>query len=102
VQATAELASSVPGGRKKSATNLSATRRKRIGAQVRTKMTLADLGVLSLTDFLNALTEHDEILELGAHVSISSFSGSRRECADALAGKIREQMNTGSSACIGS
>ncbi|KAJ7689078.1 hypothetical protein B0H14DRAFT_2420865 [Mycena olivaceomarginata] len=51
-----------------------------------------DLGVLSLTDFLDALMEHDEIIELGARVDISSISGSRRECADALAGKIREQM----------
>ncbi|KAJ7150246.1 hypothetical protein C8R46DRAFT_1305807 [Mycena filopes] len=51
-----------------------------------------DLGLLSLTDFLDALTEHDEILELGARVDISSIPGSRRECADALAGKIKEQM----------
>ncbi|KAJ7769753.1 hypothetical protein B0H14DRAFT_2632715 [Mycena olivaceomarginata] len=56
-------------------------------------MTLARISVvLSLTDFLDALTEHDEILELGARVDISSISGSRTECADALAGKIREQM----------
>ncbi|KAJ7023023.1 hypothetical protein C8F04DRAFT_1240388 [Mycena alexandri] len=51
-----------------------------------------NLGLLSLTDFLDALTEYDEILELGARVDISSISGSRRECADVLAEKIRKEM----------
>ncbi|KAJ6592053.1 hypothetical protein DFH09DRAFT_1073124 [Mycena vulgaris] len=50
------------------------------------------LGVLSLTDFLDALTEQEDILELGARIDTSSLSGSRQDPADELAAKIWTHM----------
>jgi hypothetical protein len=50
------------------------------------------LDVLSLTDFLGALMEQDEILELAARVDISSLLGSRRDRANNLAAKVWKRM----------
>ncbi|KAJ7932269.1 hypothetical protein B0H13DRAFT_2518779 [Mycena leptocephala] len=47
-----------------------------------------DLSVLPLKDFLDALTEQGDHIELEALVNISSISGSRRDRADELAKAI--------------
>ncbi|KAJ7728318.1 hypothetical protein B0H14DRAFT_2640747 [Mycena olivaceomarginata] len=48
----------------------------------------ADLAPLPLKDFLDALKEKEEQIELEARVNIASISGSRRDCADGLAKAI--------------
>ncbi|KAJ6563398.1 hypothetical protein DFH09DRAFT_1082448 [Mycena vulgaris] len=50
------------------------------------------LGILSLHDFLDALTQEDNNLKLEARINISSISGSRRQRADALAASIWSNM----------
>ncbi|KAJ6461201.1 hypothetical protein DFH09DRAFT_1061822 [Mycena vulgaris] len=50
------------------------------------------LGVLPLDDFLDALTQQDENLELEARVDVSSISGTRREKSDQLAARIWNRM----------
>ncbi|KAJ7721232.1 hypothetical protein B0H14DRAFT_587392 [Mycena olivaceomarginata] len=47
-----------------------------------------DLAVVPLRDFLDAVTEQDDYIELEARVNIASLSGSRRERADELAKAI--------------
>ncbi|KAJ6610802.1 hypothetical protein B0H10DRAFT_2224730 [Mycena sp. CBHHK59/15] len=50
------------------------------------------LGILSFDDFLDALTQQDDNLELEACVDISTLSGSRWERADDLAKLIWNRM----------
>ncbi|KAJ7845848.1 hypothetical protein B0H14DRAFT_2584491 [Mycena olivaceomarginata] len=50
------------------------------------------LGILSLHDFLYAVTQEDDNLKLEARIAISSISGSRRQRADALAASIWSKM----------
>jgi hypothetical protein len=50
------------------------------------------LAVLPLNEFLDALTQQDDNLELEARVDITSISGGRREKADLLAARIWNQM----------
>ncbi|KAJ7500458.1 hypothetical protein B0H11DRAFT_1714586 [Mycena galericulata] len=52
----------------------------------------AGLAVLPLDDFLNALTQQDDNLELEARVDISSISGTRREKSDQLAKCVWNRM----------
>jgi hypothetical protein len=47
-----------------------------------------DLSVLPLKDFLDALTEQGDHIELEARINISSISGSRGDRADELAKAI--------------
>ncbi|KAJ6458442.1 hypothetical protein C8R45DRAFT_843769, partial [Mycena sanguinolenta] len=50
------------------------------------------LDLLPLGDFLDALTQQDDNLELEARVDIASISGKRREKADQLAARIWKRM----------
>ncbi|KAJ7483072.1 hypothetical protein B0H11DRAFT_2232085 [Mycena galericulata] len=51
-----------------------------------------DLTVLPLANFLDALTQQDDNLDLTARVETSSISGSRKEKADELATRIWNRM----------
>ncbi|KAJ7763777.1 hypothetical protein B0H16DRAFT_1311018, partial [Mycena metata] len=51
-----------------------------------------DLSVLPLADFLDALVQQDDNLDLTARVDTSSMSGTRKEKADELAARIWNRM----------